>query len=36
MFLLMGFLCYHAGLTKGLFNAARVLSRLRAKPTRKR
>jgi tripartite ATP-independent transporter DctM subunit len=29
MFLLMGFLCFHAGLTKGLFNAARVwLSRL--------
>lgn len=29
MFLLMGFLCYHAGLTKGLFNAARLwLSRL--------
>ena len=24
MFLLMGFLCFHAGLTKGLFNAARV------------
>ena len=29
MFLLMGFLCFHAGLTKGLFNAARLwLSRL--------
>lgn len=29
MFLLMGFLCYHAGLTKGLFNAARLwLARL--------
>ncbi len=29
MFLLMGFLCYHAGLTKGLFEAARLwLSRL--------
>ena len=29
MFLLMGFFCYHAGLTKGLFDAARVwLSRL--------
>lgn len=24
MFLLMGFLCYHAGLTRGLFSAARV------------
>lgn len=24
MFLLMGFLCFHAGLTKGLFDAARV------------
>ncbi len=24
MFLLMGFFCYHAGLTKGLFNAARL------------
>ncbi|MDO9526057.1 MAG: TRAP transporter large permease [Gemmobacter sp.] len=24
MFLLMGFLCYHAGLTRGLFDAARV------------
>ena len=24
MFLLMGFFCYHAGLTKGLFDAARV------------
>jgi tripartite ATP-independent transporter DctM subunit len=24
MFLLMGFFCYHAGLTRGLFNAARV------------
>lgn len=29
MFLLMGFFCYHAGLTKGLFDAARVwLARL--------
>ena len=29
MFLLMGFLCYHAGLTKGMFDAARMwLSRL--------
>ncbi|SMH30886.1 TRAP transporter large permease [Mesorhizobium australicum] len=29
MFLLMGFLCFHAGLTKGLFNAARLwMSRL--------
>ncbi|UOM35023.1 TRAP transporter large permease [Acuticoccus sp. I52.16.1] len=29
MFLLMGFLCFHAGLTKGLFDAARVwLARL--------
>ncbi len=29
MFLLMGFVCYHAGLTKGLFEAARVwLARL--------
>ncbi len=29
MFLLMGFICYHAGLTRGLFYAARVwLSRL--------
>jgi tripartite ATP-independent transporter DctM subunit len=29
MFLLMGFLCYHAGLTRGLFDAARAwLSRL--------
>jgi tripartite ATP-independent transporter DctM subunit len=29
MFLFMGFLCYHAGITKGLFQAARVwLSRL--------
>ena len=29
MFLLMGFFCFHAGLTKGLFDAARVwLSRL--------
>jgi tripartite ATP-independent transporter DctM subunit len=29
MFLLMGFLCFHAGLTKGLFQAARVwLARL--------
>ncbi|MDF2235702.1 TRAP transporter large permease [Albimonas sp. CAU 1670] len=29
MFLLMGFVCYHAGLTKGLFEAARLwLSRL--------
>ena len=29
MFLLMGFLCFHAGLTKGLFDAARMwLSRL--------
>ncbi|WP_137389661.1 TRAP transporter large permease [Rhodoligotrophos defluvii] len=29
MFLLMGFICYHAGITKGLFNAARLwLSRL--------
>ena len=29
MFLLMGFLCYHAGLTRGLFHAARLwLSRL--------
>lgn len=29
MFLLMGFLCYHAGLTKGLFDGARLwLSRL--------
>jgi tripartite ATP-independent transporter DctM subunit len=24
MFILMGFICYHAGLTRGLFNAARV------------
>mgnify|MGYP001954470041 CR=1 FL=1 len=29
MFLLMGFLCYHAGLTKGMFDAARMwMSRL--------
>ncbi|MEC9344822.1 MAG: TRAP transporter large permease [Pseudomonadota bacterium] len=29
MFLMMGFLCYHAGLTKGMFDAARMwLSRL--------
>src|SRR5690606_17935624 len=29
MFLLMGFVCYHAGITKGLFEAARLwLSRL--------
>jgi tripartite ATP-independent transporter DctM subunit len=29
MFLLMGFVCYHAGLTRGLFNTARLwLSRL--------
>ena len=29
MFLLMGFMCYHAGLTKGLFDAARMwLARL--------
>lgn len=29
MFLLMGFVCYHAGITKGLFDAARLwLSRL--------
>src|SRR6056297_1413923 len=27
MFLLMGFVCYHAGLTAGLFNAAKVAFR---------
>ncbi|MTE00292.1 TRAP transporter large permease subunit [Paracoccus sp. YIM 132242] len=27
MFLLMGYICYHAQLTKGLFNAARLLMR---------